>query len=116
MFIRSLAATPKIRPVMEGAEGVTKQLPVGSADGTPSFSVRVFTIAVGGHTPYHSHPFEHINYVIEGEGVVVDEAGAQTPVKRGDFGLILPDEKHQYRNTSATSDLVMICAVPKEYE
>jgi quercetin dioxygenase-like cupin family protein len=116
MIIRSLDTVDKTTPVMEGARGVTKQLPIGAADRTPAFSVRVFTIAVGGHTPYHSHPFEHLNFIIEGRGVVVDEAGRETPVKKGDFGLVLPNEKHQYRNTSQTNDLVMICAVPKEFE
>jgi quercetin dioxygenase-like cupin family protein len=116
MIIRSLDKVTKTTPVMEGVRDVTKQLPIGAADGTPILSVRVFTIAAGGHTPYHSHPFEHLNYIIGGEGVVVDAAGKQTAVKTGDFGLILPDEKHQYRNTSPTEDLVMICAVPKEFE
>ncbi len=116
MIIRNLDTVAKTVPVMEGARGVTKQLPIGAAEGSPGFSIRVFTIAVGGHTPYHSHPFEHLNYIIEGQGAVVDEAGRETPVKKGDFGLILPDEKHRYRNTSPTDDLVVICAVPKQYE
>ncbi len=116
MIIHSLDKVTKITPIMEGAKDVQKQLPIAAADGTPSFSVRVFTIGVGGHTPYHSHPFEHINYVIEGQGVIVDEKGKESPVKKGDFGLILPDEKHSYRNTSKTADLVVICAVPKAYE
>jgi quercetin dioxygenase-like cupin family protein len=30
--------------------------------------------------------------------------------------LVLPNETHQYKNTSATKAMVMICAVPKEYE
>ena len=30
--------------------------------------------------------------------------------------LVLPGETHQYRNTSNDSPMVMICAVPKEYE
>jgi quercetin dioxygenase-like cupin family protein len=29
---------------------------------------------------------------------------------------VLPDEKHQYKNVSAKEPMVMICAVPKEYE
>jgi hypothetical protein len=28
----------------------------------------------------------------------------------------LPDEKHQIKNTSKTHNLLIICAVPKEYE
>jgi len=116
MKIIPLKDVKKTEVDMEGASGVTKQLPIGSGDGSPSFSFRVFTVGPGGHTPYHTHPFEHLNYIISGAGVVVDEAGKKTPVSAGDFGLVAPGEKHQYKNTSDTEDLVFICAVPKEYE
>ncbi len=39
-----------------------------------------------------------------------------TTFEAGDFALMLPDEKHCYKNTSDSEDLVMICAVPKEFE
>ena len=100
---------------MEGAKGVTKQVPISKQDGTPLFSVRVFTIEPCGHTPFHSHPFEHLNYIIEGKGAVVGKDRDQE-VKKGDFALILPGETHQYKNTSDSEPFVMICAVPKEYE
>jgi len=116
MIIRSLNAVTKTTPAVDDARGVTRQLTIGAADGTPGFSVRVFTVAAGGYTPYHSHPFEHLNYIIEGSGVVVDGAGGETPVKKGDFALILPNEKHRYKNTDKNTDLVLICAVPKQYE
>ncbi|HOK06573.1 MAG TPA: cupin domain-containing protein [Syntrophales bacterium] len=100
---------------LEGAKDVLKQVPLGKADGAPHYSFRVFTILPGGHTPYHDHPFEHMNYFIAGEGALVLEGGEERPVRAGDFVLIHPGERHRYRNTAA-SDLVMICAVPKEYE
>jgi len=40
----------------------------------------------------------HMNYVIEGSGALVNEAGEETPLKAGDFALVDPSEKHQYRN------------------
>lgn len=101
---------------MEGAKNVDKQVPLGKDGGAPNFSFRVFTINPDGHTPYHTHPFEHLNYVISGQGVIVDGAGGEIEIGAGEFGMILPDEKHQYRNTSKTEPLVVICAVPKEYE
>lgn len=101
---------------MEGAKDAYKQVPISKGDGTPSFSLRVFTIEPGGHTPYHGHPFEHLNYVIEGTGAVKTESGEERPLSKGDFVLVLPDETHQYKNTSAVGNLVLICAVPKEYE
>ena len=115
MKITNLDKTKKIKMQMEGAKDTWKQVPVSKDDGTPVFSLRVFTIEPGGHTPYHTHPFEHVNYIIEGNGAVVTESGEERPVHTGDFVLVLPDEKHQYKNVS-DSPMVMICGVPKEYE
>ena len=116
MKITSLEKVGKVRMNMEGARDAYKQIPISAADGTPFFSVRVFTIEPGGHTPYHTHAFEHLNYVIQGRGALVAEDGTEHPVKQGDFALVLPNEKHQYRNAADDQPLVMICAVPKEYE
>ena len=106
----------KIEMDMEGASAVLKQVPVSKNDGSPSFSVRVMNVGVGGHSPYHNHPFEHLNYVISGRGVMVKESGEELEINAGDFALVLPDETHQYKTTSSTEPLVFICAVPKEYE
>lgn len=116
MKIASLEKIDKVRMNMEGARDAFKQIPISAADGTPQFSVRVFTIEPGGHTPYHTHAFEHLNYVIQGRGALVAEDGTEHPVKQGDFALVLPNEKHQYRNAADDQPLIMICAVPKEYE
>lgn len=116
MKITGLDETKREIPKMEGASGIYKQVPISKQDGSPSFSFRVFTFEPGGHTPFHAHPFEHINYVIEGSGAVVTGSGEELEVKKGDFILILPNEKHQYRNRSTGNPLVIICAVPKEYE
>jgi len=116
MKVTSLGKVEKIAVNMEGASGIAKQVPVSRNDGSPSFSFRVFTFEPGGHTPFHTHPNEHINYVIEGQGVIVNASGETRPIRKGDFALILPNERHQYRNQSPTERLVMICAVPIEYE
>jgi quercetin dioxygenase-like cupin family protein len=100
---------------MEGAAGAWKQIPLGSEDGTPVYSYRVFTLEPGGNTPYHSHPYEHMNFIIEGNGVLVNEKGEEKLLKTGDFALVYPNEKHQYRNNSS-GVFKMICGVPKEFE
>ena len=116
MKITSLDQVPSVPMQMAGAVGVTKQVPLGKEDGAPNFSFRVFTIAPGGNTPYHVHDAEHLNYILEGEGVLVDEAGQQHPVNAGNFSMVVPNEKHQYRNTSTTEDFKFICSVPLAYE
>lgn len=100
---------------MEGAKGVFKQIPLSRKDGVPAFSFRVFTIKPGGHTPFHRHPSEHMNYVINGKGVLVAE-DKEYELNEGDFALVLPGEKHQYKNSLKDRDFRIICAVPKEYE
>ncbi len=116
MKIISLNNVPKKKVEMEGAQNAWKQIPLSGEDGAPVYAFRVFTVEPGGYTPYHKHPYEHMNYLIEGEGVLVNEKGEQQPIKKGDFALVLPNEKHQYRNTSKEKNFVMICGVPKEFE
>ena len=57
----------------------------------------------------------HMNYVIEGSGALVNEKGEEQPLEAGDFALVNPDEKHQYRN-KGDKPFKMICGVPKEFE
>lgn len=116
MKIVALKNIEKNKVQMEGAQGAWKQLPLGSSDGTPLYSFRVFTVEPGGNTPYHSHPYEHMNYVIEGHGVLIDKEGNKHPLKEGDFALVEPGETHQYKNDSPDKLFMMICGVPKDYE
>ena len=57
----------------------------------------------------------HMNYIIEGEGALVNEKGKEQPLKAGDFALVDPNAKHQYRN-KGDMPFKMICGVPKEFE
>ena len=60
----------------------------------------------------------HMNYIIEGEGALVNEKGEEIPLMAGDFAdfaLVRPDEKHQYLN-KGEKPFKMICGVPKEFE
>jgi quercetin dioxygenase-like cupin family protein len=115
MKIISLSQVDKNAVRMEGADKAWKQVPLGREDGVPVYSYRVFTVEPGGHTPYHQHPYEHMNYIIQGRGALVNERGEEQPIRSGDFALVLPDEKHQYRN-KGDQPLILICGVPKEFE
>lgn len=114
MKITNLEQCDSAAVAMAGAVGATRQVPIGKADGAPNFSIRVFTLEPGGHTPHHIHESEHLNYIIEGCGEVMD-GDSPRPVKKGDFVLVTPHEKHQYRNTGHTP-LVFMCMVPSQYE
>lgn len=105
---------------MEGAFGADMSIPIGVEDSTPTVSMRIFTLIPGGRTPYHDHPFEHVNYVISGEGVINTEEGPFW-IEKGDCILIPGGFKHNYENLLSGEEgkdreLVFICIVPKEYE
>jgi len=114
MKITNLQECERFNVTMEGASGATRQVPIGQADGAPNFSIRVFTLEPGGHTPHHQHESEHLNYILEGSGVAV-EGETPRPISAGDFVLVTPHERHQYRNTGSTP-LVFMCMVPSRYE
>ncbi len=116
MKITSLERVPRTPVNMTGVKNACKQVPVGTAEGAPNFVFRVFTLAPEGHTPYHEHPWEHVNYVISGTGILVDADGRRHPLATGDFAYVEPGEKHQYRNAHETDDFVLVCAVPEAYE
>jgi len=115
MYVIRLDKIEKTISKSEDAKGVYKQIPLSRKDGVPTFSFRVFAIEPRGHTPFHQHEFEHMNYVINGEGILVAE-DQEHELREGDFALILPGEKHQFKNSSENQNLLIICAVPREYE
>ena len=95
---------------MDGAVGCQMRRLLGPEDGTPTFAMRQFEVAPGGHTPRHSHPYEHEVFVLEGEGVVV-EGEQEHPLAAGDVIFVVPDEIHQFRNTGP-QPLKFLCLVP----
>ena len=115
MIIRKLDDVAAAPVAMDGVKGAMRQLVLGTADGVPNFSIRVFTLEPGGHTPCHSHASEHLNYVISGRGALLDADGQANPLAAGEFAFVQPDETHQFRNIG-DEPFVFICAVPKEYE
>ncbi|MFO7841196.1 MAG: cupin domain-containing protein [Fidelibacterota bacterium] len=116
MIIKTLNKVPAEILCGDGLRGVSRQVPIGKAQGTPNFSFRVFTLAPKGHSPFHSHETEHVNYIISGRGALKDGKGVLHNFSAGDFCLVNPGEKHQYRNLSENKELIFICAVMKKYE
>ncbi len=94
----------------EGAEGVTVRWLLTKEEGAENFHMRLFEMEPGGHSPFHSHPWEHEVFVLKGKGVVV--GGGET----GEFGegdvIFLPaGEKHQFKNTGKDA-VRFLCLIP----
>ncbi|OHB85221.1 MAG: cupin [Planctomycetes bacterium RBG_16_64_12] len=94
----------------DGAAGCRIRCLIGEADGAPSFSMRQFEVAPGGHTPKHSHAHEHEVFVLEGTGVVV-EGAVEHPLRAGTAVYVPPKALHQFRNTG-TGALKFLCLIP----
>ena len=100
---------------MEGVKDATVRVVFGPADGAPNFAMRVFELGPGGHTPFHTHGFEHEAIILSGDIAVVTEEGEIRP-DVGDVLLVMPDEKHQFRNMSDTEPASFMCMVPVQYQ
>lgn len=97
-------------PQMDGVKDATMRMLLGKEDGVPNFYMREFTVASGGHTPLHSHNYEHEIYILEGRGAL--QCGDETrPLSPGQAIYIPANSLHQFRNDS-DGDLRFICLVP----
>ena len=95
---------------MEGSSGCKVRWLVDESSGAPNFAMREFEVSPGGHTPRHSHPYEHEVYVLEGQGLVL-EGNRERPLRSGDVVFVAPDEVHQFRNTGS-APMKFLCMVP----
>ncbi len=109
MLIRNIDQTPMTPVQMPGVQGASMAVMVGRQDGAPNFALRQFKVEPGGHTPRHSHDYEHEVFIVSGSGTILLE-GAQRPIRAGDTIYVPANEEHQFR--SASDGLRFLCLVP----
>jgi len=78
--------------------------------GAYNFAMRLFEMAPDGSSPLHTHPWEHEVFILDGEGQLFDGKTA-LPFKAGDVVFVLPDERHQFKNTGK-KPLKFLCLIP----
>lgn len=110
VLIRNIDQQPDQPVQMEGASGVRMAMMVGRGDGAPHFAMRSFRVEAGGHTPRHSHDYEHEVFIVQGGGEVLLE-GAFRPVRAGDVVYVPADAEHQFRTSEG---MRFLCLVPVE--
>lgn len=111
MLIRNIDDVRETPVEMEGVEGAQMAVMVGRADGAPNFALRSFRIEPAGHSPRHSHDYEHEVYVVDGSGEVLLE-GAYRALRRGDVVYVPANQEHQFR--AGEQGLRFLCLVPVE--
>lgn len=110
MHIHRIEAVPQNDVHMDGASNVRMRMLIGPNEGAPTFHMRHFEVAPGGHTPHHQHDYEHEILILKGQGVVKSESGDR-PFQSGDVIFMPANEKHQFQNTSS-APCEFICLIP----
>lgn len=102
----------QMKPVeMAGVQGASMAVMVGRGDGAPHFAMRSFRVEPGGHTPRHSHDYEHEVFVVSGSGTI--RLGEDVkPIRAGDVIYVKADLEHQFE--SGAEALRFLCLVPIE--
>ncbi len=103
-------SVPLVAVETEGAAGAMSRCLIGEQDGAPSFTMRQFEIAPGGHTPKHTHGHEHEIFVLEGTAVVL-LGNAEHALRPGTAVFVPPNLLHQFRNTGSVP-LKFLCLIP----
>jgi quercetin dioxygenase-like cupin family protein len=110
MRIQNHTEVPSNEVTMEGAAGCRVRWLIGEGDKAPTFAMREFEVAPGGHTPRHFHDYEHEVFVLAGEGVIVD-GEKELPLSQGDVIFVAPNDVHQFRNTGS-QPMRFLCLIP----
>jgi len=109
-LIRNIDETPLTAVDMPGVQGARMAVTVGRADGAPNFALRQFRVEAGGHTPRHSHDYEHEVFIVSGVGTILLE-GKERPIRAGDVIYVPANEEHQFR-AGEPGGLRFLCLVP----
>jgi len=109
MKVAHYTETPAQTPT-EDVVGVTLRRVIAPEDGAPNFTMRVFEVEPGGHTPSHSHEWEHEVFVLDGTGKLRSAKG-EVSLGEGTVAFIPGGEAHQFVNDGSAT-LSFICVVP----
>ena len=112
MFVSHIDEIEKKELRGDAIKDISKQVLIGPKEGWSDYVMRRFSLEKGGYAPYHSHPWPHITYILEGEGTLHLD-GVDYPITTGSVSYIPSDTIHQIK-ASPSSPLVFMCIVPPE--
>lgn len=94
----------------EGASKLKVRWLVTKGLGAENFAMRLFEVEPKGYSPFHTHPWEHEVFVLEGSGTVTN-GEESIDISAGDVVFISPNEKHQFKN-GGDKILKFLCLIP----
>ncbi len=114
MFVSHIKDIKGIELKGEDLKDALKKVLIGPEQGWENHVMRLFSLKKGGYTPKHSHPWIHVNIVLEGKGTLFLE-GKGYEVEKGSVALVPENALHQYR-ADRGENLEFICIVPLKGE
>ncbi len=97
----------------EGAKGAHMKAIISPKEGWEGYVMRIVELDPNGHSIKHKHDWPHINYCLDGEGVLFLD-GEEHEFKKGSYAYVPSNLEHQYINKSPNSMMRFICIVPEE--
>lgn len=95
-----------------GYSGVKIRWLITKDDGAKNFAMRYFEINPEGHSPHHSHNWEHEVFILDGQSLV--ECGEEEKlVGPGYVIFIPPNVPHCFKNVGDKT-LKFLCLIPYE--
>jgi len=93
-------------------KGAAMKVLISADEGWKDHVMRVIELEPGGYTPHHAHDWPHINYMIEGTGVLqIDDQ--ENVLSAGSYAYVPAGQVHQFRNTG-NGKFRFMCIVPTE--
>ena len=114
MFVSHIDNIEGIKLDGKDLKNAVKKILIGPKEGWEDYVMRLFSLEKGGYTPKHSHPWPHINIVLEGKGTLFLE-GKEFKVEKGSIAFVPENALHQYR-ADREEKLEFICIVPLKGE
>ncbi len=104
-----ILATAIASPAVKGA---ALKVLISAREGWHDHVMRVIELEPGGYTPHHDHDWPHINYILEGSGVL-RIGDREHAVTSGFYACVPAGQVHQFRNSGA-GKFRFICIVPTQ--
>ena len=112
MYVKKRSEINKIKLEADTIKNVEKQVLIGCAQGWDNHVMRMFTLGQEGFSPKHSHSWDHMVYIVKGEGVIFID-GVNYPVSGDSVAFIPGGKEHQFKQ-KGKDELVFMCIVPTE--
>lgn len=101
IFLVNAKRVPIENFTKQGAKDVKVQYLIDERNGSNRFSLRLYTVPKGGHTPLDQHKYEHQVYVLSGRGLFREtEQNLTVPreLSEGDAIFVPSNAVHQFLN------------------